>query len=143
MKDRRTELLEAKRAAGRALNLIRDAQQQLSSARSWGVVDMLGGGLLSGGMKRGRISDAQACLYRLDGALEDLRRELQDVQLAAPCAPSQTGYDMVVDLVFDNIFTDIRVQNEIKATLGELEHLARQITRIEFQLDAELRSLNG
>ncbi len=143
MKDRKTELLEAKRAAGRALNLIRDAQGQLSSARSWGIVDMLGGGLLSGGMKRGRISDAQATLYRLDRALEDLRRELQDIRLSAPGGPSNTTYDLVVDLAFDNIFTDIRVQNEIKDTLSQLELLAHKVTKIEFQLAAELGSLSG
>ncbi|MDI9468777.1 MAG: hypothetical protein QM296_01065 [Bacillota bacterium] len=143
MKDRKTELLEAKHAARRALNLIRDAQRQLSSARNWGVVDIFGGGLLTGIVKRDRISEAHTTLRRLDRALEDLRRELRDVQLNIPEGPSDTGYDLLVDLVFDNIITDLRVQDEIKGTLSQLEILAHKVTKIEFQLDDELGRLGS
>lgn len=140
--DRRTELEQAKRAAERVLSLIDQATQQLQSAKSWGFWDILGGGFFSSLMKRNKIGEANHILNLLQEALQDLSSELRDVQMFLPKGPSNQFSDAVFDVWFDNIFTDFRVQGEIKETLKDLNDLQRDISAVHDRLSAELRNLN-
>ena len=52
------EIHEAICAADDALEALRRADRSLSSASSWGLWDMFGGGFLSTMMKHGKMDDA-------------------------------------------------------------------------------------
>ena len=43
--------------------------------------------------------------------------------------------------MFDNIFTDIRVQGEIKKSLIELEHFRRNVVNLICLLDIKIKNL--
>ena len=60
------ECREALDAGNRALDSLKNAKSCLDSARNWGIWDMLGGGLLSGLMKRAKISDAEEQINRAE-----------------------------------------------------------------------------
>ena len=56
--DLQKELREAIMAADRALEGLERAKVNLNSARNWGIWDILGGGLISGMIKRSRMREA-------------------------------------------------------------------------------------
>lgn len=139
--NRLNELNEARQAAEQVLSLIETAADQFKRARSWGTWDLLGGGLISGMAKRARIDDANRTLADLQTALDCLAAELADVGTTAPGGPSQTSYDYVVDLCFDNIWTDWRVQGEINRALDELTDLWDKVSAIRNRLTDEIDQL--
>ena len=56
-----------------------------------------------------------------------------------PAEISDTICDGAFYIWFDNIFTDIRVQGEIKDTLYELKNFRRDIISLIERLNAEIR----
>lgn len=141
--DRLKELKEAKEAASQVIIRIDAGLNQLKSASSWGILDVLGGGLFSSLVKRNKIGEANRNLEEISSSLQALNKELSDVDISLPDAIPDRFSDQVFDLVFDNIFTDIRVQGEIKENLVALKELRHDIAEISDKLEREIRELEG
>lgn len=141
--DRLKELKEAKEAANQVIIRIDSGLNQLKSASSWGILDILGGGLISSLVKRNKIGEANRRLEELSSSLKSLNKELSDVDISLPDAIPDRFSDELFDLVFDNIFTDIRVQGEIKENLVALKELRYAIIGISEKLDKEIEDIEG
>lgn len=141
--DRLKELKEARSAADMAIAKIDCGLSQLESASSWGIFDILGGGLFSSLVKRNKIGQANLSLEEISVSLKALNKELSDVDISLPDAIPDGLSDELFDLVFDNIFTDIRVQGEIKENLVALKELRYAIVEIREKVDREIRELEG
>ena len=70
MYDRAVEIDEAIAAGHRALDALAEAADSLDSAKRWGIVDILGGGLITSVIKHSRLGDAN---YELARAREEIR----------------------------------------------------------------------
>ncbi len=141
--DRLKELKEARSAADISIAKIDCGLSQLESASSWGIFDILGGGLFSSLVKRNKIGQANLSLEEISASLKSLNKELSDVDISLPDAIPDRLSDELFDLVFDNIFTDIRVQGEIKENLVALKELRYAIVEIREKVDREIRELEG
>lgn len=141
--DRLKELKEARSAADISIAKIDCGLSQLESASSWGIFDILGGGLFSSLVKRNKIGQANLSLEEISASLKSLNKELSDVDISLPDAIPDRLSDELFDLVFDNIFTDIRVQGEIKENLVALKELRYAIVEIRDKVDREIRELEG
>lgn len=141
--DRLKELKEARSAADISIVKIDCGLSQLESASSWGIFDILGGGLFSSLVKRNKIGEANLSLEEISASLKSLNKELSDVDISLPDAIPDRLSDELFDLVFDNIFTDIRVQGEIKENLVALKELRYAIVEIREKVDREIRELEG
>lgn len=141
--DRLKELKEARSAADISIAKIDCGLSQLESASSWGIFDILGGGLFSSLVKRNKIGEANLSLEEISTSLKALNKELSDVDISLPDAIPDRLSDELFDLVFDNIFTDIRVQGEIKENLVALKELRYAIVEIRDKVDREIRELEG
>lgn len=141
--DRLKELKEARSAADISIAKIDCGLSQLESASSWGIFDILGGGLFSSLVKRNKIGEANLSLEEISASLKSLNKELSDVDISLPDAIPDRLSDELFDLVFDNIFTDIRVQGEIKENLVALKELRYAIVEIREKVDKEIRELEG
>lgn len=141
--DRLKELKEARSAADISIAKIDCGLSQLESASSWGIFDILGGGLFSSLVKRNKIGQANLSLEEISASLKSLNKELSDVDISLPDAIPDRLSDELFDLVFDNIFTDIRVQGEIKENLVALKELRYAIVEIREKIDREIRELEG
>lgn len=139
--DRLKELKEAKAAANQVIIKIDAGLNQLESASSWGILDILGGGLFSSLVKRNKIGEANHSLDEISSSLKAFNKELSDVNISLPDAIPDRLSDELFDLVFDNIFTDIRVQGEIKDNLVALKELRHAIVEISDKLDREIKEL--
>lgn len=141
--DRLKELKEARSAADISIAKIDGGLSQLESASSWGIFDILGGGLFSSLVKRNKIGHANLSLEEISVSLKSLNKELSDVDISLPDAIPDRLSDELFDLVFDNIFTDIRVQGEIKENLVALKELRYAIVEIRDKVDREIREIEG
>ena len=73
-KIRRQEIDEAIRAGDKALISLRLAQEKLSSAKNWGILDILGGGLITNMVKHSKINDASSYLREAKDSLRVFQR---------------------------------------------------------------------
>lgn len=138
--DRLKELNEAKTAAQEVIARIDNALSSLDSASSWGLFDLLGGGMFSSFVKREKIRGANSDIREISHSLSLLNKELEDVNMHLPAEISDAMSDNMLDIWFDNIFTDIRVQGEIKEQITELKNFRSSVIELIEKLNSEIES---
>ena len=135
--DYQKECREAIDAGNRALNSLKSAKACLDSARNWGIFDMLGGGLLSGLMKRSRINDAQNLMNRARQDLQSFRRELGDVQMSGEMNVEINDFIGFADLLWDNFLVDWMMQDRINNARRQLDEVIGRVEHIVSRLQYE------
>lgn len=114
------ELNEAIRAGETALFSLKAAKKQLNSASNWGLLDLFGGGNVSGLIKHMKVNNANNCLYRAKADLTSFRRELSDIDTYIP--DLEVGAFLTfADFFFDGLLADIIVQSKIKDMKRQVE----------------------
>ncbi|WP_294793993.1 hypothetical protein [uncultured Fenollaria sp.] len=136
--DKEKEIKEAKAAAIEVLLRLDKAVKSLDDASSMSAWDMLGGGSFFSIIKRKHIQGANLSIKEAGIYLKSLNKELGDIGMRLPKEMSDTMSDNVMDIYFDNIFTDIRVASEIREKLDELKSFRESIENLIIKLDAEL-----
>mgnify|MGYP000906433686 FL=1 len=122
------EIDEALEAADYALDSLRKAESDLDSASSWGMFDILGGGLISTLIKHNDMDDAQAHMEEAKGALEKLSQELKDVDYQINLDFTVSDFLSFADYFFDGLLADLFVQDRI----DEAEQQVKEaITKVE------------
>lgn len=139
--DRKKELQEAKDAANKIIEKIDRAMDYLDSAEFWGMWDIFGGDFLSSWSKRNKIEEANECIKDIVDSVKVLNKELKDVDMVLPEEVSNTMNDRTFDIWLDNIFTDLRVQEEIKEAMKELREFRNGIEDLLIRLDDEIEEL--
>lgn len=139
MQDRKKEIDEAIEAGRKALQALDEAAEKLGSAKRWGIWDIVGGGLVSSLVKHSRIDDARELLQQARNELESFSDELDDIQENLPEFDLEIS-DLIstFDIVFDNVFADILVQEKVEETAWEVD---KTRTRVKDAVDrlCELR----
>lgn len=121
------------------ISRIDNAISSLDSASSWGWFDLFGGEFFSSLIKREKIRDANRHIDDISESLHRFNKELEDVDMHLPVGISDTLSDNAFDVWFDNIFTDIRVQGEIKEQLNELREFRGAIAELIQRLNSEIK----
>ncbi|MEV0896009.1 hypothetical protein [Actinoplanes sp. NPDC049802] len=139
-------LQRAEIAAGQALEGFRHAAGLLGSAGNWSAYDtFLGGGVFSSHVKHMRVEDADGYVAAAQHQLKVMRQELGDDGEAAPIAASLRvdGTTRFLDVMFDNIFTDLAVGGRINRSREEVEQAVLRVREVRMALTArtaEVRS---
>lgn len=128
-----TDLKEIKEAREALLDLQDEIDlviKETESASRWGIFDIFADSSLVGFVKRGKIKDINSGLEIIREKLEIAKKELGDVRINLYEEISDTSYDFFVDIIFDNIFTDLRVNREIKEIRENLFDLRERVEEI-------------
>ena len=128
-----TDLKEIKEAREALLDLqdeIDSVINMTDSASRWSLFDIFADSSLVGFVKRGKIKDINSGLEIIREKLEIAKKELGDVRINLDEEISDTTYDFFVDIIFDNIFTDLRVNREIKEIRENLFLLRDRVDEI-------------
>lgn len=128
------EIQEAIAACDQVLSSIDEARRELSSAKNWGIFDILGGGLFASLIKHGKMSRAESAMARIQSDLRLLQRELRDVSQAVEFSFSAQDLNMFLDIAFDNVFSDLLSQSKISHALSELTELEQDVTGLQIRL---------
>lgn len=110
---------------------------QLKSAKQWSWVDLLGGNLFSSMVKRKKMKNISSDLQQLQPQLNALKHNLQDANIQVDSSFDHSTMRQTFDMFFDNVFTDLKVQGEIKQLLTELTALRQVLTTYQQRIDKE------
>lgn len=118
---------EAYLVGGKLLDEVKSAEEELKSAKNWGKFDIIGGDAISSIAKHNRIRKVNYKFETIQKLLNDFNKELGDIKLNNI---SFSNITFVMDVFFDNIFTDISVQRKINESLNSIENLKSNIEHI-------------
>ena len=124
------EIQEAVEAGYLVLDQLKSALRSLDGASSWGFMDIVGGGILSTAMKHSSLDKAQKKIALLKINLYKFQKEVQDVQGFQVKAVTLCDGTIVMDYLFDNIFTDMFVQSKIRESEKSLQQVKCKIEQI-------------
>lgn len=136
-----TEINEAIEAGRDAQMRLRRIQETLRSAKGWGIYDLLGGGLISGMMKRIRMEKAQQQIEELRGSLERFNSELKDVQVQCNTSAELSEWLSITDLVLDDPLSDWLSLSEIKDAKAEIDRTEKEVTALLARLESSRERL--
>ena len=134
-KDRATEVREAIDAADAALKHLGNAADMLDDAGRWGIVDMIGGGLITTMLKHRKISDAQDEIDEAKRALRIFVKELDDVDEATGLNVELGSGLQFADIIFDGVLADWIAQNKIDRAKQQVADAMRQVYAVRSQLE--------
>lgn len=121
------EAIETGEIAKEALETVR---LFLNKADGWSTVDVLGGNFFSDIIKRENLQKAQEHLQLSQNKIEKFERELKDVTLEKVVIPVFDEFDYILDVVFDNIFTDWSIKNKISQSLQQVNNTVSCIEKV-------------
>ncbi len=121
------ELQEAVCAGQSALACADRILSSLDSAEGWGTWDLLGGGLMTDLIKHNHLDEAQASVENLQTQLRHFKTELADITIDADLHVSIDGFLRVADYLFDGIFADWAVLDQIQHSQERMRHTRDQI----------------
>lgn len=120
-----------------AIEALRDLENEIDrtikmteSASRWGIADIFADSGIIGLIKRGKIKDINRSLEIIREKLERAKKELYDIRINLDEEIPDSTYDFFVDIIFDNIFTDLRVNREIKEIRENLFDLRDRVHEI-------------
>ena len=134
------DLFEAIEAADVALEKLYETKKFLSSAKNWGIYDMVGGGLIATAVKRKKMSNAQNSMNEAKDALKRFEVELDDVDEVAELNFNMDDFVSFSDYFFDNFFSDYIVQSRINDAKSKIEWIISVVEKIKEELIEELNS---
>ena len=137
------EIKEAQKAGYIAFEVLEKVQKNLNSAKNWGTYDLVGGDFLGAMMKHSRIDEAQRLLQESIYKLNAFEKELKDVQGFHLDLINLSTWDYTFDILFDNIFTDISIQNKINQSLNQIHHALHQVETTLQQLNIDLQNIHN
>ena len=133
--DYRREINEALLAGREALRYLNEAADCLNSAGNWGIVDLLGGGLLTTFIKRSKMKDADELVQQARSALKRFQKELTDVENIPEFRIETGDFLTFADYFFDGIVADWLVQSKINDSRRQVENAIIKVKYIMEQLE--------
>src|SRR5699024_455231 len=130
-----TEAREAVLAGERVGSSLSDAIDKLEKARSWGGLDMFGGGAIVTYVKHNHIDDANEAIPAVQMKMRIFHKELLDVNQDADLDIDIPGLLTFADFFFDGIFVDYIVQGKIVDALEKAEEQQNEIDKVILQLN--------
>lgn len=137
------EIKEAMAVGNQVLAKIDSVVDSLSSARSWGTYDIIGGGMLSDLMKHSKIDDAQEKVREVKSLIRSFRTELADVNLSFDVTLNTDGFSKFADFFFDGLFADLNMQNRIADAQDSVSSAKSKINQTMIKLNQLLHQEEG
>jgi len=123
---RQREITEALAAGEVARAALRQLLDTLSSARSWGVADLVGGGMITSLAKHSKLGAARGHARRVTEAMAHFQRELGDVDATA-LSPDIGRLATFTDWAVDNVVSDWFVQSRIEKARDRVHETLRSV----------------
>lgn len=120
------ELVEAIDTGEKAIKALAEVEKSLSSAQSWGVVDILGGGLITTSIKHSHIGNARRKIDHAQRILQDFQTELADVHKTNESIEIK-GLATMADFLLDGLLFDWIVQSQINTAQKNTRQLMQKI----------------
>ena len=124
------DITEAIFAAEDALQHLYQAKKYLKKASNWGIFDIFAGGFITSMIKHNHIDNAQDEIQYAKVALENLSRELQDVDDYIKVDIEIDTFVKLTDYFLDNFISDIYVQSKINNASQQVDDAIYETEKI-------------
>ncbi|MCR5558263.1 MAG: hypothetical protein K6F75_11995 [Butyrivibrio sp.] len=128
----RREVNEAINAADEAIEHLKRARQCLNSAGNWGIVDLLGGNVLTGFLKHSKMNNAEREIDEARWALQKFSKELRDVDGASSIHIND--FLTFADFFWDGFVADVLVQSKISNAKKQCDEAIMRVQQIREEL---------
>ncbi len=105
------------------IDCLDSAEHQLSSARNWGFLDVLGGGLIVDLIKHSKLHNAQAAMEHVNAIMQELQQVLGSISIPGDYRMEVGGFATFADFFFDSGIVDIYMTAKIMNSLSEVRKL--------------------
>ena len=110
------------------------AEKQLSSARNWGFLDVLGGGLIVDLIKHSKLNNAKVSMDRVNYLLQELKRVLGGISMPGDYSMNVGGFATFADFFFDSGIVDVYMTAKIMSSLSEVRNLKKRCYELRSRL---------
>jgi hypothetical protein len=110
------------------------AERQLASARNWGFLDVLGGGLITDLIKHSKLNNAKSSMDRVNYLMQELRRVLGGISMPGDYSMSVGGFATFADFFFDSGIVDVYMTAKIMSSLNEVRNLKNRCYELRSRL---------
>jgi hypothetical protein len=124
------EKREAVEAGYRALQSLNNAKAELNSAKNWGLVDLFGGGTITGLIKYSKMNNAQRYMEQAKYDLSRFGKELNDVNMVCDLNMDVGGFLSFADFFFDGVVADWLVQDRINEARRQVDEAIWRVQEI-------------
>lgn len=112
------------------------AERQLSSARNWGFLDVLGGGFIVDLIKHSKLNNAKISMDRVNYLLQELKRVLGGISIPGDYSMNVGGIATFADFFFDSGIVDVYMTAKIMSSLNEVRNLKNRCYELKNRLQS-------
>ena len=112
------------------------AERQLSSARNWGFLDVLGGGVIVDLIKHSKLNNAKNSMDRVNYLLQELKQALGGISMAGDYSMNVGGFETFADFFFDSGIVDVYMTAKIMGSLNEVRNLKSRCYELKNRLSS-------
>ena len=131
-----TQVNQAISLTNQLITTLDDAERQLSSARNWGFLDVLGGGLITDLIKHSKLNNAKISMDRVNYLMQELRRVLGGISLPGDYSMNVGGIATFADFFFDSGIVDVYMTAKIMSSLSEVRNLKNRCYELRERLSS-------
>ena len=113
-----------------------EAERHLSSARNWGFLDVLGGGLFVDLIKHSKLNNAKATMDKVNYLMGELQRVIGGIAIPADYRMKIGGFETFADFFFDSGIVDVYMTAKIMSSLTEVRKLRDRCYDLKAKLGA-------
>lgn len=117
---------------------LEQAEEELRSSKKWGIADLFLKSMWISGLKRNRMNDADYFLNRVEQLTVQLQKELEEIRIDFKNDILQSDRGKILDILFDNIFSDFSAQRRITKALEQIQNYKPKIAQIVQFLEKEI-----
>ena len=110
------------------------AERQLSSARNWGFLDVLGGGVIVDLIKHSKLNNAKISMDRVNYLLQELKRVLGGISMPGDYSMNVGGIATFADFFFYSGIVDVYMTAKIMSSLNEVRNLKNRCYELRSRL---------
>ena len=129
-----TQVNQALNLTNQLIAELDQAERQLSSARNWGFLDVLGGGLIVDLIKHSKLNNAKYSMDRVSYLLQELRRVLGGISMPTDYSMDVGGFATFADFFFDSGIVDVYMTAKIMSSLNEVRNLKNRCYELRSRL---------
>lgn len=128
------QINQALELTNQLITCLDEAERQLTSARNWGIIDVLGGGLITDLIKHSKMNNASTAMGRVNYLLMELKRVLGGITMPGNYNLNMNGFVTFADYFFDSTLVDVYVTAKIMNNLSEVRNLKNRCYELRRRL---------
>ena len=135
MPDNTLQINQALTLTDQLITCLDDAERQLSSARNWGFLDVLGGDLITDLIKHSKLQNAKNSMEHVNYIMQQLQQVLGSISIPGDYRMQIGGFATFADFFFDSGIVDIYMTAKIMNSLNEVRKLKEKCYELKRRLN--------